>query len=429
MQRRRLLAALIALYFTGLCFVPSVPPHRARISARLTSRHARAQDLLSGETFSRKAIFLLETEQPLLQSLIFGSAFIALTAFSGLVYNGLGQLALLTTPGAKPGLDETQVVFGEGFAVVAGMLSFANLTKARTRNLRALDAELAFGGLKLVLMDGTSLERKLSELAKDRRVLVLFASDKEKLHESLLLAEAYRRRWLTSKVLVVAAGEVQGGGGRWLARAQNPEAWSRCYAAWQDVSGQEPSSTSWLLFGRSGRLRGQSSGRDFDQILAFVGVGQNLSLLPQRAQESEKEVEILKVHDDFYVALKSGDAPLMRTLWEEAGEEKDSRPRVSWEEVLSDKAAVLDVVDVDVVRLGKSEAMVTSIEVCAGEGSLFNDGGPGGKGTLLATKRLKLEESGSWRLVSHQTIPYCDNTVASQSLVCTSRGCILLKRE
>lgn len=341
----------------------------------------------------------------------------------------MGQLALLTTPGAKPGLDETQVVFGEGFAVVAGMLSFANLTKARTRNLRALDAELAFGGLKLVLMDGTSLERKLSELAKDRRVLVLFASDKEKLHESLLLAEAYRRRWLTSKVLVVAAGEVQGGGGRWLARAQNPEAWSRCYAAWQDVSGQEPSSTSWLLFGRSGRLRGQSSGRDFDQILAFVGVGQNLSLLPQRAQESEKEVEILKVHDDFYVALKSGDAPLMRTLWEEAGEEKDSRPRVSWEEVLSDKAAVLDVVDVDVVRLGKSEAMVTSIEVCAGEGSLFNDGGPGGKGTLLATKRLKLEESGSWRLVSHQTIPYCDNTVASQSLVCTSRGCILLKRE
>lgn len=41
----------------------------------------------------------------------------------------MGQLALLTTPGAKPGLDETQVVFGEGFAVVAGMLSFANLTK------------------------------------------------------------------------------------------------------------------------------------------------------------------------------------------------------------------------------------------------------------------------------------------------------------
>ena len=45
------------------------------------------------------------------------------------VYNGLGQLALLTTPGAKPGLDETQVVFGEGFAVVSAMLSFANLTK------------------------------------------------------------------------------------------------------------------------------------------------------------------------------------------------------------------------------------------------------------------------------------------------------------
>ena len=34
---------------------------------------------------SGQAILLLETEQPLLQSLIFGSAFIALTAFSGLV--------------------------------------------------------------------------------------------------------------------------------------------------------------------------------------------------------------------------------------------------------------------------------------------------------------------------------------------------------
>ena len=37
------------------------------------------------------------------------------------------------------------------------------------------------------------------------------------------------------------------------------------------------------------------AGRDFDQILAFVGVGQNLSLLPQRAQESEKEAALLHV--------------------------------------------------------------------------------------------------------------------------------------
>jgi len=395
-------------------------------------RHAQdSQDLLSGETFSRKAILLLETEQPLLQSLIFGCGFIALTAFSGIVYNGMGQLALLTTPGAKPGLDEAQVVFGEAFAVLAAMLTFTNLSQARTRNLRVLDAELAFGALKLKLMDGTSLERKLSELAKDRRVLALFAPDQETLDESLQMAEAYRRRWITSKLLVVAVGEVpKGGGGRWLAQALEPEAWSRRYAAWQSAAGQEacPDSASWLLFGRSGRLRGQSSGRDFDQILAFVGVGQDLSLLPQRDKGSEEEEDVLKVHDMFYVALKSGDAELMRTLWEEC-EETDSRPRVSWDAVLSDKAAVLDVVDVDIVRIGNNEAVVTSIEVCAGEGSLFNDGGPSGKGTLLATKRLrKAEESGPWRLASHQTIPYCDNTVASQSIVCTSRGCILLQR-
>ena len=36
------------------------------------------------------------------------------------------------------------------------------------------------------------------------------------------------------------------------------------------------------------------AGRDFDQILAFVGVGQDLSLLPQRAQESENEAALLQ---------------------------------------------------------------------------------------------------------------------------------------
>ena len=45
------------------------------------------------------------------------------------VYNALGQLALLTTPGAKPGLDETKVVFGEAFAVIVAILAFAALTK------------------------------------------------------------------------------------------------------------------------------------------------------------------------------------------------------------------------------------------------------------------------------------------------------------
>ena len=46
-------------------------------------------------------------------------------------------------------------------------MSFALQLPARTRNLRALDAELAFGGLKLVLMDGTSLERRnLRELCQ-----------------------------------------------------------------------------------------------------------------------------------------------------------------------------------------------------------------------------------------------------------------------
>lgn len=37
-----------------------------------------------------------------------------------------------------------------------------------------------------------------------------------------------------------------------------------------------------------------AAGRDFDQVLAFVGVGQDLSLLPQRAKESEDEAALLQ---------------------------------------------------------------------------------------------------------------------------------------
>ncbi|CAJ1347770.1 unnamed protein product [Effrenium voratum] len=427
-MRRRWLLALLC---SGLAFVPSrrseAPLRRSRLA--LCARK-RSQDLLSGETFSRKAVFLLETEQPGLQTLIFGSAFVAVTSFFGLVYNGLGQLALLTSAGAKPGLDEPTVLFGEAVLVLLSAFGFSTLSRARTERLRRMDAELRFSALPLKLTDGTGLERRLSELASKRRVVVLFAPTEEELQESLTLAKAYRRRWETSQALVVAVGPAGNSfGGKWLAIAQRPEVWEQCYGALQAATGREPvDEASWLLFGKSGRLRGESTGRDFDQVLAFIGVTQDLSLLPQLCGEAEED--ILKVHDTFYEALKGGDAEIMKTLWvEDAGGDNDPRPRVSWSSVLSDKAAVLDVVDVDVVRASENLALVTSIEVCLGEGGLFNDGGPSGKGTLLATKRLsRTDASSPWRIESHQTIPYCNNTVAFQSLVCNCRGCVLLKR-
>ena len=74
----------------------------------------------------------------------------------------------------------------------------------RTRNLRVLDAELAFSTLKLQLMDGTMLEKSLrKKLEKEHvtlrklsdvgRALVLFQEDSD---EAMRLAEAYRRRGL-----------------------------------------------------------------------------------------------------------------------------------------------------------------------------------------------------------------------------------------
>ncbi|CAJ1430801.1 unnamed protein product, partial [Effrenium voratum] len=323
----------------GLAFVPSrrseAPLRRSRLAL---SARKRSQDLLSGETFSRKAVFLLETEQPGLQTLIFGSAFVAVTSFFGLVYNGLGQLALLTSAGAKPGLDEPTVLFGEAVLVLLSAFGFSTLSRARTERLRRMDAELRFSALPLKLTDGTGLERRLSELASKRRVVVLFAPTEEELQESLTLAKAYRRRWETSQALVVAVGPAGNSlGGKWLAIAQRPEVWEQCYGALQAATGREPvDEASWLLFGKSGRLRGESTGRDFDQVLAFMGVTQDLSLLPQLCGEAEED--ILKVHDTFYEALKGGDAEIMKTLWvEDAGGDNDPRPRVSWSSVLSDK--------------------------------------------------------------------------------------------
>jgi len=143
------------------------------------------------------------------------------------------------------------------------------------------------------------------------------------------------------------------------------------------------------------------------------------------------------VHDRFYEALKEGNAAAMEPLWADAAdlgmvaqEDDPSAARVAWASVLSDSAELLDVVDVDAVfreEQGGEEVVITSIEVVPGGRGLLNDGGPGGKGTLLATKRLRRDAGGQWRILSHQTIPYCSNTLATQSLRCTSRGCLLLK--
>jgi len=300
------------------------------------------------------------------------------------------------------------------------------------------------------------LTKRLNEAKGKRRVLALFGEGPE-LEQALREAKAYRRRWATSETVVVAVAETlpPGLAGKWIARARSPEVWRYCFDAWTDAgkSGSEEAKETaaagaqgptWLLFGRSGRVRGAGPGQNFDEVLGFIGVEENLSQLPNLAPTSsgseEEEArlvkEVLEVHDTFYEALIDGKIDLMRPIWELPDEKADDpmrKRRVPWESVLSDKAAVLDVVDVDVVFTGSdfSEATVTSIEVCQGAPGFLNEGGPDGKGSLLATKRLRRHSDASggskWRLVSHQTIPYCRNTLATQSLRCNSSGCLLLK--
>ncbi|CAE8631140.1 unnamed protein product [Polarella glacialis] len=410
--------------------------------SRIVTRAApeTGSDFLSGQNFSRKALLLFETERNTLVALIFVSALIAFVGITGLLYNAVGQVALFTTPGAKPGIDSLQSLLIQASALLLGGFGFFNLNGRRTSILRRLDAEISFERQELELQDGIGLVKKLSDFKSTSSVLALFGPSQEELHEALREAEAYRRRWSTSGIVVVSVGALPSGmGGSWLAQAKDPDAWLRSrqkLMAASETNSVDQAGMAWILWNRGGRLSGESQGKNFDQVLAFVGIKKDLSALPSRAPELPSETtraaleEVLSVHDSFYEALKGGDVVKMLPLWNDPGPEVDSQPRVPWESILSDQAAVLDVVDVDVVFTKPGiEATVTSIEVVRGEGGFMNEGGPGGKGTLLATKRLRREEgpSGGWRLISHQTIPYCSNTIARQSLSCTSQGCILLK--
>jgi len=418
---------------------------------------AKQEDWLAGGKFSRKALLLFESDRPQVSPLLAITSGIAASGAFGLLYNFLGQVALVTTPGARPGLDSTQGLVNEALGLVLGTLGFKALLDGRRESLRRLDSELAFSSLEYVPTDGVSQGGKIASLKRQKRVLLLFGAG-EGLEEALRAAGAYRRRWLASETLVVTAADPPPGvAGRWLATAADREAYERCWETFrslrkEDGAGGAPGDggAMWLLLGKSGRIRGIGpapvGGANWDEVLGFIGVRTDLAILdplavdPARAVGAGREAalrEALAVHDRFYEALKEGNAAAMEPLWADAAdlgmvaqEDDPSAARVAWASVLSDSAELLDVVDVDAVfreEQGGEEVVITSIEVVPGGRGLLNDGGPGGKGTLLATKRLRRDAGGQWRILSHQTIPYCSNTLATQSLRCTSRGCLLLK--
>lgn len=425
---------------------------RARENEEKSDEGVQLATWLSGKGFSGEATLLYDYEQPSAGTFTALCALIALTGFAGIVYNGSGQLALLVQPGARPGLASAGSLAAEVFAFVAGIFGFVSLSQSRFEVLGRLDAELAFGALELESADGTGRRISLAKLrakedAKTERVLAIFGEGEE-LKRALRAAAVYRQRFVTSRILVVSVGERPPSeyGGKWCASALRPEAWQACQADLNTRVGGSAASAatlSWVLIGKRGQINkggGLGDGLPvFDEILAFAGVRDVLATLPKRAAEAFRgdgrstaaAEAVMECHDAFYKALIAGDAASMRTLWtaEAVIDLPSDVSRVAWDNVLSSPAEVLDVVDADVVFTDAEcqEASVTSIEVCPGSPSLFNEGGPDGKGTLLATKRFRCID-GVWRIVSHQTIPYCKNTVAFQSLRCNCDGCALMKR-
>eukprot|EP00929_Paragymnodinium_shiwhaense_P061820 TRINITY_DN30890_c0_g1_i1.p1 TRINITY_DN30890_c0_g1~~TRINITY_DN30890_c0_g1_i1.p1 ORF type:complete len:517 (+),score=124.65 TRINITY_DN30890_c0_g1_i1:68-1552(+) len=438
----------------------------SRRSADVVAREAGSQqyddpdqdiieDLFSRRNFRRKALILFESRNPFIQFGLYFCIVLGGVGFAGLLYNVAGEIALNTAPGAKPGLDSVQGLgtLISGFVLgIAGYMFFGEL---RMKQLEKLDAQVSLEALACRRGDGSGMVKQVGKL-RGRRVLALFGKEEE-ITSALQRVWTYRRRFEQSKFVVVSVGAKlpPGIAAGWLAEAEDPDAWTAARDAQfatgsaQGQNSEAASSTtgaSWLALGKSGQVRGQGSLADdslsFDQLLSFFGVDENLSGLPPRTDASYEGVDsskvdaVLSVHDAFYDALKVGNWEQMQPLWmkPETPPTGDSeKARIPWASVLTEGADVLDVVDVDVVfaQAGEQEeAIVTSIEVCRGEGGMFNEGGPGGKGTLLATKRFRrdAEAGGEWRLLSHQTLPYCKNTLSTMSLRCNCGGCILLKR-
>jgi len=407
----------------------------------------RSWDLLAGQSFLRKTSLTFESETPFLTQLLSLTSLFAISGLFGLFYNGLGQLALLASPDATPALDEPTIIALECAGAVGGTLGFLALNDRRTQVLKRLDAELELGKLKFISATGMEVVRTLDEAKQQRKkVLAILGEGADYAIEA---AAVYRRRWASSDVLVVCVGPdiPRQVAGPWLAQAQNPEDWYKANAKLRAASGSRElkgnGELSWILLGRGGRVQGKGGGigegiPDFDELLSFAGLEGDLADLPELAPVGAEDEErqnareqILAAHDSFYEALKEGDAPRMSALFMDTGRDvMADAQRVPWQKVLSGPSDLLKVVDVDVVFTSPEcdEAAITTIEVCPGPPSLFNDGGPGGLGTLLSTKRLRLDKAtSSWKLISHRTIPYCRNTLSTSALRCNCNGCVLLK--
>mmetsp|Transcript_13349 Transcript_13349/g.31280 ORF Transcript_13349/g.31280 Transcript_13349/m.31280 type:complete len:492 (+) Transcript_13349:97-1572(+) len=431
------------------------PALRSQRPTHLTTRHAsddaqdpdRSWDLLAGRSFLRKTSLFFESETPFLTQLLFLTALFATSGLFGLFYNGLGTLALLASPDAKPAMDDATTIALEVAGAIGGSVGFWALNVRRTQVLERLDSELELATLEYEPSTGIGVTQSLDDARQKRRKVLALIGDGADF--AVRAASVYRRRWASSDVQLICVGPSvpRDVAGPWVAEAKNPEAWKEANAKLRSASGARAlkgtGELSWVLIGRGGRVQGKGGGigegiPDFDELLSFAGLEGDLANLPEFAPTSSSEdeamktarKEILDVHEAFYKALTDGDPKGMQTLFMDTGKDVLSgAQRVPWDKVLSAPSDLIRTVDADVVFTNEEldEAAITTIEVCPGPPSLFNEGGPGGLGTLLATKRLRLGEDKKWKLISHRTIPYCSNTLSTSALRCNCKGCVLLK--
>jgi len=336
-------------------------------------------------------------------------------------------------------------------AAVGGFLFLRERDK-RTKQLQRLQREYGMGNLSLEMSDPvTRLVRRkaLRRMQGQSRIIALYGSELQ-LKAALAAAAPYRCRFQQSSVIVVpvptgaareadtaaeaalaSSGKVRAAAS-WLGRAANVDEWQNYFEELLEERGMDSGRGIWVALNFKGRVIGSNFGVPiWDELLAA-----NPPRIPLVSTEpacaTAQPKEVLAAQAEFYKALCGGDEAGIARLFAKVDDpelsfalsvdEQGLRSNLSnWGVVLAEGARPeLVIASQDSILQGRAKAVTTCIE--------FPVLGPSLLATQVWEKNVQ-EESSSWRLCSHRTIPYASQVEARVALRCDHRGCIAFGKQ
>ena len=368
-------------------------------------------DLLSLQSWRRETLFRYSSahQSEPLRILLCG----ALTL--GFLFSG----PLADAVGAP--VPEPRIAYAVASAFFFGL--FLREREGRRKKLMRIERESAVGDLKVVVrrnvLVGGGEERSVRSLRKEFRLLTIFAPAATLRDLEQEWIAPLKRRLDDAKVMVVLVSPPKEKFERKtlsFAEAADPGQWRDAFA---DL---EANATAFFALGFDGRSR--ASGKGEPNFLEVLG-----SLFPPLAFQGDDDATTLALPEqaNFYEALTKGHLDTMKALFFEGQEDDpaitaavDGGGRLDpWTAQLGDDARPenLKITDADLfVSDDGLSATTTAIETVEGSKTLL----------ALQRWRKRQKNDASWKLISHATVPFAPNTVASALLRCDHRGCVLL---